>query len=474
MKGTGDEMAATGSVYKRCGCRDKTTGRRLEQHCPRLSERRHGSWTFACSAPNLVGTSDRKRQGGFPSKQVASRAMQEWLAQTERQRTAAGWTLDRWLRYWLTTQTKIRETTRFNYTRDVESFLIPYIGKICMADLDYHRLKDGFDRIAAGTGIAPSSLQHLRTTLRAALNHAVREGILASNPARKLRIPSGPKPVAQVWTPRRVQHWRQTGERPVVAVWTVSHLAAFLTTVLEDRFFALWWLIALRGLRRGEAAGLRWDDIDFKHRQLYIRRNRATAGHQVVEGPPKTAAGLRVIALDRHTIAILKAHLRRQLDQRAARIAAGNDRYESGYVFLRPDGRPVHPGYLTRRFGELVKRADVPPVRLHDLRHGAASLAHETGADLKTVQDLLGHSSIVTTADTYTSVLPQAHHKAAQAAAQAVLQADRKARQKIKNKARHNRPRPTPETGAPTPTRPTKPQKRRSKGSRTRGGHAQR
>ena len=72
-------------------------------------------------------------------------------------------------------------------------------------------------------------------------------------------------------------------------------------------------------------------------------------------------------------------------------------------MFLRPDGRPVHPGYLTRRFRDLVKRADVPPVRLHDLRHGAASLAHETGADLKTVQDLLGHSSIVTTANTYTN-----------------------------------------------------------------------
>jgi integrase len=378
------------------------------------------------------------------------------------------------LRYWLSTQTEIRETTRFNYTRDVESFLIPHLGKICMADLDYDRLKDGFDRIAADTGIAPSSLQHLRSTLRTALSHAVREGVLTSNPARKLRIPGGPKPVAQVWTPRRVQQWRQTGERPAVAVWTVGHLAAFLTTVLGDRFFALWWLVALRGLRRGEAAGLRWEDIDFKHRQLYIRRNRSTAGHRVVEGPPKTSAGLRVIALDRHTIAILKTHLRRQLEQRAARIAAGNDWYESGYVFLRPDGRPVHPGYLTRRFGELVKRADVPPVRLHDLRHGAASLAHETGADLKTEQDLLGHSSIVTTADTYTSVLPHDHHKAAQAAAQAVLQADRRTRQKIKDRARHSRPRPIPETGAPTPTRPAEPRKRRSKGRRKNRGHAQR
>ena len=316
-------MASTGSIYKRCGCRDKITGRRLEQNCPRLSERRHGSWTFTCSAPNLLGRSDRKRQGAFTSQAAARRGMHEWLAKTERQRTAAGWTLGRWLRYWLSTQTTNRETTQFNYTRDVEQFLIPYLGRICLADLDYHRLKDGFDRVAADTAMAASSLQHLRTTLRAALNLAVRECLLASNPARKLRIPGGQKPVAQVWTARRVKQWKETGERPAVAVWTVAHLAAFLHTVVEDRFYALWWLIALRGLRRGEAAGLRWRDIDFTHRQLYILRNRATAGYRVVEGKPKTAAGLRVIALDRCTIAILKEHLRRQLEQRAARIAAG-------------------------------------------------------------------------------------------------------------------------------------------------------
>src|SRR5690349_14082612 len=113
MKGIGDGRAK-GSVNKRCGCRDKATGRRLEQHCLRLNERRHGSWTFDCSAPNLVGRTERKRQGGFPSKQAATRAMQAWLAQTGRQRAASGWTLERWLRYWLSTQTKIRDTTRFN------------------------------------------------------------------------------------------------------------------------------------------------------------------------------------------------------------------------------------------------------------------------------------------------------------------------------------------------------------------------
>jgi hypothetical protein len=92
-------------------------------------------------------------------------------------------------------------------------------------------------------------------------------------------------------------------------------------------------------------------------------------------------------------------------------------------VFTTPDGAPLHPDYLTRRFGRLVKDSGLPPVRLHDLRHGAATLAHAAGADLKTVQELLGHASIVLTADTCTSVLLELQFKTAEATARLVLAA---------------------------------------------------
>ncbi|MEU7906287.1 hypothetical protein [Actinoplanes sp. NPDC049118] len=77
----------------------------------------------------------------------------------------------------------------------------------------------------------------------------------------------------------------------------------------------LWWLIALRGLRRGEAAGLRWHDVDLDARQLTITNQRTTVGYQVIEGPPKSAASRRTIALDRRTVTVLRAHLRRQRAQ---------------------------------------------------------------------------------------------------------------------------------------------------------------
>lgn len=124
---------------------------------------------------------------------------------------------------------------------------------------------------------------------------------------------------------------------------------------------------------------------------------------------------------------------------------------------------PTHPGYATRHFSRLVKRADIPPIRLHDLRHGAASLAHEAGADLKTGQDQLGHASIVTTADTYTSVLPYAQRRSAEATARLVLAAARRTREKIRKTGQRSRPAPRPKNKRTTRQAPvTSPRKSRS------------
>jgi hypothetical protein len=112
------------------------------------------------------------RRGGYPSQAAARRARDEWLAATGEERTARSWTVERWLRYWLSSRTAIRATTRLHYTRDVENFLIPYLGTLCLADLDSRRLRSVFTQIARtsnhrGQPQSPSCLQHLRITLRA-------------------------------------------------------------------------------------------------------------------------------------------------------------------------------------------------------------------------------------------------------------------------------------------------------------------
>ncbi|MHA4945692.1 tyrosine-type recombinase/integrase [Micromonospora sp. SD19] len=444
-------MNSQGVVVKRCRCVDPETGRRRGASCPQLTQRAHGSWYFHCSTRNLLGQTERIRRGGYASEAAARTARDELLALSREEQAGRSWTVTRWLRYWLSTRTRIRPTTRMHYSHDVERFLIPHIGQLILGDLSSRQLAAAFGQIAAtrnrsGQLQSACTLQHIHTTLRAALTGAVREGLLVTNPARHLELPARPRPQAQVWTEARVAEWRATGERPTVAVWTPTQLAAFLDYVRDDGLFALWWLIALRGLRRGEAAGLRWSEVDLHAGQLSVVRQRTTAGYDVHEGPPKSATSRRNVALDQHTVRVLRQHRERQTQRRDAQATAGKVWHDSGYVFTGPDGMPIHPGYLTQRMRLLVDRAGLPPIRLHDLRHGAATLAREAGADLKAVQDQLGHATIQLTADIYTSVLPESQREAAEATARLVLDAG-KPGEEIRRQLSHN-PKPPQERAA--------------------------
>jgi hypothetical protein len=144
-------------------------------------------------------------------------------------------------------------------------------------------------------------------------------------------------------------------ERPAVAVWTADHLAAFLSKVTDDPLFAFWWLAALRGLRRGGMCGLLAERPGLGPRSSVIERNRTTAGYQIVEGPPKTESGRPRCRARRATVKILRAHRRRQLDQRNRCTETGRTWVDSGYVFTRSDGLPINPNYATTRFRLLVR-----------------------------------------------------------------------------------------------------------------------
>ncbi|MFG2058511.1 tyrosine-type recombinase/integrase [Micromonospora sp. NPDC048930] len=390
----------------------------------------------------MLGQAERIRRGGYPSEAAARKARDELLALSREEQAGRSWTVTRWLRYWLSTRTRIRPTTRMHYTRDIEQFLIPHIGQLTLGELTSRQLNVAFGKIAStrnrsGQPQTACTLQHIHTTLRAALTGAVREGLITDNPARRVELPAHPRPQAQIWTEARVAEWKATGERPAIAVWTPTQLAGFLDYVRDDNLFALWWLIALRGLRRGEAAGLRWTDVDLHAGQLSVVRQRTTAGYDVHEGPPKSAASRRTVALDQHTVRVLRQHRDRQRQRRGARAAIGKVWHDSGYVFTGPDGMPVHPGYLTQRMRLLVNRAGLPPIRLHDLRHGSATLARAAGADLKAVQDQLGHASIQLTADIYTSILPESQRETAEATARLVLDAG-KPGEEIRRQLSHN------------------------------------
>jgi integrase len=196
------------------------------------------------------------------------------------------------------------------------------------------------------------------------------------------------------------------------------------------------WLIALRGLRRGEVTGLHRTDLDRAAGELSVHRQVVALPGALYTGPPKSRAGNRTVALDGECVDRLHDQLIRQADDvlqhryiaqarsdARTRIGAVDDEGEA--LFTYADGRPVRPEYLSHQFRKLIKALDLPPIRLHDLRHGAATLALAAHTDLKVIQQMLGHSSIITTADTYTSVLPEVAHYAAQATADLIMKVAR-------------------------------------------------
>ncbi|TDC63555.1 site-specific integrase [Actinomadura sp. GC306] len=313
-----------------------------------------------------------------------------------------------WLRRWLENHQGAPSTVA-GYADHVRRYLDPLLGHLLLAEVSVAHVEEMFQVITrehknAGRRLSAATLDRIRATLRAALNAALRAGLVEENPASLVALPPTRRPRAVVWTATRVQHWRKTGERPAVAVWTAAQTAQFLDAITEHRLYTAYHVIALRGLRRGEAAGLRWCDIDLDEGTAVICRQLQRRDGRLTVGPPKTAHSTRVIALDRTTVVALRAHRSRQL---AEADAYGDGHVYSGYVFTNRNGTPIAPTTLTHTFQRLIAETGVPPIRLHDLRHGAATLALAAGVELRVVQEMLGHSSIVLTADTYTSVLPE-------------------------------------------------------------------
>ncbi|MEU4828444.1 site-specific integrase [Actinomadura sp. NPDC023710] len=329
-----------------------------------------------------------------------------------------------WLARWLTNHPGAASTV-VGYTDHVERYLEPLLGDLLVAEVSVGHVERMLATIAhdheqKGRPVTTATLHRIRATLRAALNAALRAGLIEENPASLVVLPSARRPRAVVWTAGRVEQWRRTGERPSVAVWTVAQTAQFLNGIRSHRLYAAYHLIALRGLRRGEAAGLRWCEVDLDAGTAVICQQVQRRNGRLTACAPKTPHSNRVIALDRTTVTALQAHRSRQ---RAEQEAFGEGYRDSGYVFTNLNGEPVSPGWLTHQFQRLIAEQDMPPIRLHDLRHGAATLALAAGVELKVVQEMLGHSSIVLTADTYTSVLPQVAHTAAEKTAALLMHA---------------------------------------------------
>ncbi|BCJ64818.1 tyrosine-type recombinase/integrase [Polymorphospora rubra] len=351
-------------------------------------------------------------------------------------------TVAEYLTQWLT-GLQVDENTIRSYESHARNHHIPHLGHIPLDKLRPHHIKNMFTAIeqraneiqAAKTspdpkirdsvkGIrpcGPATRQRIRASLRKAINDALAEEIIVgvANPATLVKT-RGHRAHPIVWEPERVAHWKTTGDIPgPVMVWTDELLVQFLDYAAEHDpdLHPLFHFLAYRGPRRGEACGLRDSEVRLDKREVTINNQIATYGHLARQKPPKSKAGNRDLTLDADTTAVMTAYRARRNTQR---LKAGPDWPDTGLFFVRPNGHPWHPNLVTQRFRKLTRKAGLPPIRLHDLRHGAATIALDAGIDIKVVSEQLGHTTTTLTRDTYQSVTKELHHQAADAVAERI------------------------------------------------------
>ena len=252
---------------------------------------------------------------------------------------------------------------------------------------------------ANGRRLSLTSVHHVHAAVNKMLNDAERKGVVIRNVARLANAPS-------------LTIERSKG--PEMTVWTPAQLSQFLRSIAGNRNEALFRLLALTGMRRGEAIGLRWSDVDLRFGHVSIRQAVTVVDGKEIIDAPKTRRSRRTIDIDADTAALLEAHRKTQSDAlaRVDLTAAFDDR-----VFANDVGEPMRPDSVGQAFHRLVDKAGVPVIRLHDLRHTHASHLLAAGINVKVVSERLGHASVSFTLDTYGHVMPGQQAEAAAAAA---------------------------------------------------------
>jgi integrase len=301
-------------------------------------------------------------------------------------REALGVYLERWLND--VVRDTVKENMLENYTYLVRRHIIPELGQVRLRDLKPDQVRRLY-REKLDTGLSNRTVQLIHTTLRKALQQAVSDGILPRNVCEAVKAPRRVKKEMQTLSPTQAR--------------------AFLKTAKGDRLEALYVLAISAGLREGELLGLRWGDVDLEQGKLRVLKQLTRTKNGLSFTEPKRGK-TRVVRLTGTAGAALKVHKALQNEER---LKAGSLWQDDDLVFTSTIGTPVDVGNLTyRSFRPLLKRAGLPRIRVHDLRHTAATLLLGKGVHPKIVQEMPGHSTITQTMDTYSHVLPDMQDEA--------------------------------------------------------------
>ena len=357
-----------------------------------IYKRSDGRWAATVTLGHEGGKRKRKTYYGETRKEAqeqltaALRTIQQGLPITN-DRLTVGRYLERWLNE--SAKPTIRPKTYHSYAQLIRLHLTPDLGHIVLGKLTPQDVQEFVNR-KLKVGLSARTVQYLHSVLRRALGQALKWGLV-------------PRNVATLVDPPRV---RRTDVRPLLP----DQARLLLEALRGDRLEALYTVALAVGLREGEALGLRWQDVDFEKGTLSVRvaLQRIEGKLQLVE--PKTLRSRRSILLSDSTLGALRTHHARQL---AERLQAGERWYESGLVFTSRTGTPLLARNIVRHFKGVLRKAALPDQRFYDLRHTCASLLLAQGVHPRVAMEILGHSQISLTMDTYSHVIPTLQKEAA-------------------------------------------------------------
>jgi integrase len=303
-------------------------------------------------------------------------------------------TVVQYLTQWLSAAVKpsVKTKTYEGYESIVRVRLAPRIGRKALTRLTPLDIQALYTDLQAA-GLSGRSVSHTHHVLHRAFRQAVRWGVLARNPCDGV---TPPRP-----------------ERREMRVLSQAEAGTLLDATRDHPAHGLYVLALTTGMRQGELLGLRWDDVDLDGAKLAVRQSlqrQREGGLVFIE--PKTARSRRTVLLSRLAVTALREHRRRQLADRLATGPAWEDR---GLVFANATGGPLDPSHQTHVFKDALRLAGLPAIRFHDLRHTAATLLLAQGVHPKVVSEMLGHTTITLTLDTYSHLVPVMHEQAAAA-----------------------------------------------------------
>lgn len=326
-------------------------------------------------------------------------------------RLRVGEYLEQWLKDDVSTNSDLAQTTRAIYKHAVRHHALPVLGYVPLARLSRQAIQ-AFIRAKLQEGLSAASVHQLYRVLHGALGQAVKLGHLARNPCEFVKPPRIQRSEMQVLDEEQVRIFLGEAKR-------------------SSRYYPLYLTAVLTGMRLGELLGLRWKDVDLPLNVASIQQILYRLGREQIFKPPKSQKSKRPVALPPVVVEELRRLKEWQEEQRRKRGICPSpdckDRncvrwHDQGLVFCQPIGRPLHGHNITQRdFRRLLKRAGLPRIRFHDLRHSHATHLLRQGVHPKIVQERLGHSTPAFTLAVYSHVLPGMQEQAARELAERLL-----------------------------------------------------